>query len=630
MDVAIEREAWLSTLIEQGQQKDTPSVETYPSTTTTMTSPGWRAPPTRREIAISLFCLFTFTFTYLLSAATDDRDLLIIQPLTRHLKSFTSTTSDSTQTQSLPSRPESEIDDDIVYGSFSWKPHRVANDIRGDGFPKRIEYYTEEEVYVKFAERNGSMVVGAPKAVEDYQTWPYTCFWMGVDERDKLWGSYRTLGEGERAHETIWRWEAAEEVEEGEGGPWRGPVGKVLKHVDGFTVIDNVYLYDGIVYIVTDEPRNSLPSINAIVDGESGMQHSRWEYISTREAKTRLGLFAGVIRGVSWMIMDLEPHNATLFGLQKMHSSLATLDSDSTTCQGRSFFPSFANTCPSSSKARPNTVAPPARLIYPNLPAFSDSKDGIDEDEKGHFPPRRRSETGYHPYTLKAAFPSLSGVIYKEDWKDYVRIGLKERTRANKPGWVFERVVVARGSSSVGFASPGEVFRTDPDEGWLDQPRMNMEGFLGLGVQGGAPRKAGAPGWGNSLMAKRKRKTVAVLLGSTRPQGTEQLLSRLEGDTNIETHILDLSSSWAHRMRAVTGTQILVCLGRGSGGRCGLEAVWMAPGQRSVVIDIVEKEEDWDETGKVVSESLGMRYRRVGVPGKAIGLVEQALAGRLY
>ena len=64
--------------------------------------------------------------------------------------------------------------------------------------------------------------------------------------------------------------------------------------VAGYTVLDNVYLYNGVVYVVTDEPSNSLPPINDIVNVESGLPHNRWEYISTGEARKNLGLFAGM------------------------------------------------------------------------------------------------------------------------------------------------------------------------------------------------------------------------------------------------------------------------------------------------------------------------------------------------
>ncbi|KAF9258985.1 hypothetical protein L218DRAFT_1004293 [Marasmius fiardii PR-910] len=395
--------------------------------------------------------------------------------------------------------------DHVLYGNFSWLPHRVTgDDPYAKGRNKTVEYYTEGKGHVKW--KNRAFVVGAPKTVIDYQVWLYSSFWMSDEERERLWGSFEMMKAGER----------------------------IVKHVSGFTVIDNVYLYNGVVHIVTDEPASSFPDLKMIVTPESG-SHSNWAYISTREARERLGSFAGIIKGISWMIMDTEPHNETLLGLQKLQYSVRSIKTQL-----------------------------PTRLIHPNLPTFSDQKpDGHD----GVVPRRCRSDTGYHPYTLKAAFPTLAGTLFKEDWEDYVLIGLKEQNRSEKPGWVLETVVVgcaasfARGQS-IGDTKGefGKAFGIEEESGSVDSKRKDDE------------------------------------------SDPMPFLTWLERDPRFEVNIFFPSFGWREKMESLLEMDVLICLEAGGAA----EAVWMSPGKGMVIVQGAQ-----DGTGKAIVESLGIKYVRV-------------------
>jgi hypothetical protein len=60
----------------------------------------------------------------------------------------------------------------------------------------------------------------------------------------------------------------------------------------GFTILDNVFISNGTVYIVTDDP-HSIPAMSSII-AAVGPGMNSWEVISVKEAKTKIGQFGGV------------------------------------------------------------------------------------------------------------------------------------------------------------------------------------------------------------------------------------------------------------------------------------------------------------------------------------------------
>ncbi|KAH9036356.1 hypothetical protein EDB85DRAFT_2273770, partial [Lactarius pseudohatsudake] len=68
------------------------------------------------------------------------------------------------------------------------------------------------------------------------------------------------------------------------------------------------------------------------------------------------------------------------------------------------------------SSAQP--LSPPHRLFFPAVSTFTDHPGPVDENI-----PRRRSNIGVAPETLKAAYPSLAGLLYAGDFYDFVGIG---------------------------------------------------------------------------------------------------------------------------------------------------------------------------------------------------------------
>jgi hypothetical protein len=60
----------------------------------------------------------------------------------------------------------------------------------------------------------------------------------------------------------------------------------------GFTILDNVFISNGTVYIVTDDPP-SVPPVSSII-AAVGPGINSWEIIPVSEAKSKIGTYGGM------------------------------------------------------------------------------------------------------------------------------------------------------------------------------------------------------------------------------------------------------------------------------------------------------------------------------------------------
>lgn len=116
------------------------------------------------------------------------------------------------------------------------------------------------------------------------------------------------------------------------------------------------------------------------------------------------------------------------------------------------------------------TLSLPHRLIFPHNRFFTDANPDFDK----YLIRRRRVDTGFHPYTAKAAFPHLT-VQYFEDWEDYEKMAVP---------FVFERLVVAdrqpaQNAVEVGQPPFASALRLQTSPHWWEPIRRNMAQFLG-------------------------------------------------------------------------------------------------------------------------------------------------------
>lgn len=150
--------------------------------------------------------------------------------------------------------------EDVVFGDWAWDEDHVA----GDG-----------------AERSQIKGMG-----------PYGALWAGRAASDSL----SSKAFGETTADDVIDWWGAEM-----------PVTSLVKHVPGmlaallqvfdllivsfsigYTILDNIILFNGTVYIVTDTP-TSFPSISSIVSKPD----REWKILSSSLARSGLGQYGG-------------------------------------------------------------------------------------------------------------------------------------------------------------------------------------------------------------------------------------------------------------------------------------------------------------------------------------------------
>ncbi|KAG2032542.1 hypothetical protein BDR03DRAFT_1002563 [Suillus americanus] len=225
------------------------------------------------------------------------------------------------------------------------------------------------------------------------------------------------------------------------------PETRIVKHVAGFSILDNVIMCNGTIFIVTDSP-SDFPLLGSIASSTDNSHEDplpgEWDMMSIEQARDILGAYGGLIQGTSWLSYDAIPSNYTLFSLWRTHSSLNT-----------------------STPLDP--FRPPRRLFFPNIPRYK----GIRPDLSGPIIRRQRSDSGFHSYLPKAAFPSL-GLMYKEDWEDYALMEVP---------FVFERLVVADFGAAARSANDVPPFALplvglDASKEWWEPIRQNLAKFL--------------------------------------------------------------------------------------------------------------------------------------------------------
>ncbi|AAW42198.1 expressed protein [Cryptococcus deneoformans JEC21] len=251
---------------------------------------------------------------------------------------------------------------------------------------------------------------------------------------------------------------AETKVKWGEQGP---PRTQVLAHAPGWTVFDDVYLFNGTWFIVTDHP-SSIPLLrlmastgNEIWNDEESIRgreptEKDMRIIFPSEAKKLWGQSASLVSGASFVVndppqfLDHYYHFAAelLLGLWRTYSSLDPTIS----AQGVTHLPS------------------PSRMIFPHVSAG-----------------KWNDYAKMNSYLSRAIFPSMS-YEYQNDFLDRVDTG-----RA----FLLERVVFAdraaafRGPEfSKTWRTASEAVTLQASKYWWSPIRKNLLEFVGDGYGG--------------------------------------------------------------------------------------------------------------------------------------------------
>ncbi|EGN92868.1 hypothetical protein SERLA73DRAFT_190456 [Serpula lacrymans var. lacrymans S7.3] len=477
----------------------------------------WYFFPSRRELTIILFSITTFIFFYNFQSTSELSD-----------------THQSTSSQSS------------FFGGFRFGKDKQPGEVGGDTDPSSKDL--EAEIFGDWS-------------------------W----EDDKLSGSeekQRAKG-GPGKHKAINQTELLAQKQKifgnvglSDGYQYWGddvPRTEVVKHIPGFTILNNVIVVNGTVFFVTDHS-SSFPALESIVSPTEPTKLLDWQVLTIEQARAKLGVFGGVIRGVSWLSTDSAPSNYTLLSLWRTYSSLDLSIGSS----GKTSLPS------------------PRRLMFPNIPTYQ----GERPDLNGPIIVRARSSVGVHPFLLKTAFPTL-GMMYLEDWQDFALM---------EAPFMMERVIVAdKGAAELAnkdvpaFALP--LTQLESSQFWWEPVRQELAGFFGANE---APS-----GQGKTVVTyiSRQNNKSGPKLKDADHQSLDQALRQMGHNKGYEINIISSEAPWSERMAAIVRSTVIV----GVYGDSLAESIFMLPSSYSVVMEIFPSGVFFRDEELAV-HSLGIRY----------------------
>jgi len=240
---------------------------------------------------------------------------------------------------------------------------------------------------------------------------------------------------------------------------WGGasvPETKITAHVPGWTILDRMYILNGVVYIVSDAPA-TIPDVQFIYSKGLDIENGRAKeaarlptdedirVISTREAGRLFGTGAQVIDGVNLFIND-PPQFITHY----YHWSAELWFG---------FWRTYASLDPTISGSGATSLPPLRRIVFNRVDNY-------------HW----RDYASMNQWVVRASFPGVT-MEFKDDWRDRAEMG-----RA----FVFERVLVVDRSAamlSFNFAryqrTAAAPFGLPGSVNWWQPIRNNVVEFAG-------------------------------------------------------------------------------------------------------------------------------------------------------
>ncbi|KAI0052163.1 hypothetical protein FA95DRAFT_1553853 [Auriscalpium vulgare] len=478
----------------------------------------WTAPPTRRELTLLLFCVTVFIIAY--NANTSLRLLGIDSVLP--FASQGSIGPDGRRIEGYRDNLEDEI-----FGDWDWEEGHIAG--------------------VKTAEASRVFDKKGDKYLHGEGVSGRQAMWLqGVGEG--LYGQGEGLGTTSVNDESV-RWD--EHV----------PRTTLVRHIPGFTILDNVIMAFGTMFLVTDDP-SSMPNVDEIgssmVDHKAPPRDIDLQILPGHNALSKLGPFGGRMHGVTFMSYDppTTTDSHTLLSLQRLYTTI--------------------------NASSPFALSRPHRLLLPSIPTFADKKP--EPDDESH--PRQRSSAGVHPLLLKAAYPSLAGPLFAEDVDDFTGMGapllldrlvVADRRAMGAPGW-------SRAFTDVHVSSE-----------WFEPVRRTLAGVFG------AQDTRARGGFEVTYLAPRAPLGSAAL----RDADHRALLDALKGlhHDGVTVHVVTDATPWAARMEAIVHSTVVL----GVYGEHLSDAVFMRPSQHATLVELFPAStftRDWE----LVIRSMGINY----------------------
>jgi hypothetical protein len=169
--------------------------------------------------------------------------------------------------------------------------------------------------------------------------------------------------------------------------------------------------------------------------------------------------------------------------------------------------------------------------------------------------PRRRANIGVAPETLKAAYPSLAGAQFAEDFADFISIGMPV---------LLDRVVVSDRGAARHAGLPRGVPAWSPpftalraSENWFEPVRRLLAQYFFGEDESGVADSTTTPTAGTHTVTYLSRQNGA---DGERLLATDHvaLLDGLQNlaRTGVKVYVLDENSSWTERMRALAQSTV--------------------------------------------------------------------------
>jgi hypothetical protein len=252
----------------------------------------------------------------------------------------------------------------------------------------------------------------------------------------------------------------------------------------------------------------------------------------------------------------------------------------------------------------PHLLSPPHRILFPSVPTFTTPRPYPDDESIL----RQRADIGVTPETLKAAYPSLSGAQFAEDFADFASNGLPI---------LLDRVVIAdRGAARRSGLPRDTPAWTMPftslhaSEDWFEPMRRSLSECV-LGKDGSAVGTS-TDSTGNGPAAAATTHTVTYFSRQGGDEGSRlraadhaALLSALGNlaRTGVRVYVLDEYATWTERMGAVVQSTVVLSVF----GDHLADAVFMTRSPRSTFMEVFPAGE-FNRNWETVVTSMGIRY----------------------